>query len=37
MFIYRKSSVRGLWNRVFVADIEYAISLALNSKNYSIR
>lgn len=36
MYIYRKVS-NGYYTRVFVADIEYAISLALNSNDYSLK
>lgn len=35
MYIYRKSGTEGLWNRAFIADIEYAVTLAINSTVYS--
>ena len=36
MNIYRKSSTKGLWSRVYVPDVEYAIAIALNSTEYSL-
>lgn len=36
MYIY-KNVAKGYWTRIWVNDIEYAVTLALNSKVYSLR